>query len=185
MKNNCETVLSFEKGKVQDVEELEKLYDGLNEFLERGQNYPGWIKGIYPTRHQAEDGIRKNTLYVARSEGQILASVILNNEPEEAYHAAQWSFLSDYTDVFVVHTLVVRPDCFGRGMGASLMQFVVAEASRLKMKAIRLDVYKGNLPAIRLYERFGFEYVDTVDLGLGMYGLDEFKLYEKLLNTDG
>ncbi len=48
-------------------------------------------------------------------------------------------------------------------------------------KSIRLDVYEGNIPAIRLYEKCGFEYVNTVDLGLGNYGLKWFKLYEKLL----
>lgn len=50
-----------------------------------------------------------------------------------------------------------------------------------KMKAIRLDVYRRNEPAIRLYERCGFHYVDTVDLGLSEHGLDRFKLYERVL----
>jgi RimJ/RimL family protein N-acetyltransferase len=44
-----------------------------------------------------------------------------------------------------------------------------------------LDVYEGNIPAISLYEKYGFKYIDTVDLGLGNYGLDWFRLYEKLL----
>jgi len=42
-------------------------------------------------------------------------------------------------------------------------------------------VYENNFPAISLYEKCGFEYVDTVDLGFGNYGLDWFKLYEKLV----
>ena len=49
------------------------------------------------------------------------------------------------------------------------------------MKAIRLDVYEKNIPAIRLYERTGFEYIDTVDLGYSMYGLDLYQLYQRLL----
>ena len=48
-------------------------------------------------------------------------------------------------------------------------------------RALRLDVYEGNLPAIRLYESAGFRYVDTVSLGLEEIGLDRFRLYEKLL----
>lgn len=51
----------------------------------------------------------------------------------------------------------------------------------MKMKAVRLDVYEKNQPAIQLYKSFGFQYIDTVDLGYGMYGLDWFQLYQKLL----
>ena len=49
------------------------------------------------------------------------------------------------------------------------------------IKSVRLDVYEKNLPAISLYEKCGFEYIDTVDLGLGHYGLEWFKLYEKII----
>lgn len=38
-----------------------------------------------------------------------------------------------------------------------------------------------NCPAIRLHEKLGFGYVDTVDLGYGEYGLDRFRLYQYLL----
>ncbi|XAM46318.1 hypothetical protein TPDSL_28260 [Terrisporobacter petrolearius] len=51
----------------------------------------------------------------------------------------------------------------------------------MNIKELRLDVYEKNLPAIKLYEKFGFKYIDTVDLGLENYGLKWFRLYEKLL----
>jgi len=47
------------------------------------------------------------------------------------------------------------------------------------MKSVRLDVYEGNTAAIRAYEKCGYTYIDTVDIGLGCYGLHWFKLYEK------
>ena len=34
----------------------------------------------------------------------------------------------------------------------------------------KLDVYEKNEPAIRLYQKCGFQYIDTVDLGYGKYG---------------
>ena len=49
------------------------------------------------------------------------------------------------------------------------------------MKAVRLDVYEKNIPAVRLYEKLGFHYVHTVDLGYSQYGLDRFRLYQYLL----
>lgn len=52
------------------------------------------------------------------------------------------------------------------------MDYSLELAQSSGIKSVRLDVYEKNLPAISLYEKCGFEYVDTVDLGLGQYGLD-------------
>ena len=49
------------------------------------------------------------------------------------------------------------------------------------MKTVRLVVRDENLPAVRLYEKLGFVYIDTVDLGFGDYGLPWFRLYEKVI----
>lgn len=61
------------------------------------------------------------------------------------------------------------------------IDFSVECAIKSNVRSIRLDVSEGNIPAIKLYEKCGFKYIDTVDLGLGNYGLDWFKLYEKLI----
>ena len=50
------------------------------------------------------------------------------------------------------------------------------------MKAIRLDVLKGNVPAERLYESSGFRYVDTLQLYYEDTGRVDFELYEFEVN---
>lgn len=62
-----------------------------------------------------------------------------------------------------------------------MLEFAIEYAKKMHMKAIRLDVYERNTPAIQLYEKYGFQYIDTVDLGYSMYGLDWFYLYQKVL----
>lgn len=37
------------EGQSSDLDELERLYDELNDYLQIGINYPGYLKGIYPT----------------------------------------------------------------------------------------------------------------------------------------
>lgn len=58
---------------------MEKLYDELNDYLAATTNYPGWIKGVYPVREDAVAGVNDETLYVARYDGRIVGSVILNS----------------------------------------------------------------------------------------------------------
>lgn len=73
--------LKIEKGTKQDIDELEQLYYEITSYLDSHINYPGWKKGIYPDRSTAEEGIEENNLFVARSEGRIVGTVILSHEP--------------------------------------------------------------------------------------------------------
>lgn len=173
--------LVIESGLLADIDELERLYDNLNDYLSSTTNYPGWIKGIYPIRENAVTGIQNNNLFIAKYNGEIVGSIILDHQPEEAYHGVKWKLDVDYSYIFVVRTFVVHPSFLKIGVGRALMDFSFELAKKSGVKSIRLDVYEKNIPAILLYEKCGFEYIDTVDLGLVNYGLDWFKLYEKVI----
>lgn len=173
--------IQIRKGNTQDIKELEELYNVLNETLEKGVNYPGWKKDVYPTREDAEKGIKKGTLHVATLKDNIVGTIILNHEPEEAYQGVKWNFESDYSDVFVVHTFLVHPEYKQCGIGKQLMEFAEQYGKESNMRSIRLDVYEGNLPAIQLYKKCGYQYMGNADLGLEAFGLKWFQLYEKML----
>lgn len=171
----------IEKGNMKDLDELETLYNELNDALAAGINYPGWLRGVYPVRESAEEGLKEDCLYVARCNGKIAGTIKLSHKPEEAYHTVSWKSEDDYERIAVVHTLAVHPEFRGCGIGKALMDFSIDHCKKAGLSSIRLDVYEKNMPAIRLYEGSGFEYIATVDLGYGEYGLDWFKLYERLL----
>ncbi len=171
----------IERGTINDIDELEILYDELNDYLESTINYPGWIKGIYPIRKHAEKGIREQNIFVLKIGNTIAGSVILSHEPEEAYKQGRWGIETDYENIIVVHTFVVHPKFMKKGVGSALMNFARSYSVMTKMKTIRLDVSIHNTPAIALYEKQGYQYVGTVDLGLNYPHLKWFKLYELIL----
>lgn len=177
--NETVEIMKFviESGTTADIDELEKLYDDLNDYLSATTNYPGWIKGIYPIREDAVAGIENNTLFVVRHDGKIAGSIILDHHPDEAYNNVKWKIEADYSRIFVIRTFVVHPSFLKMGIGRALMNYSFELAQQSGIKSIRLDVYENNLPAISLYEKCSFEYIDTVDLGFGNYGLDWFKLF--------
>lgn len=174
--------IQIRKGTSHDIDDIEELYNVLNDALEKGVNYPGWKKGVYPIRDDAEQGIENGTLYVAVLKDNIVGTIILNHEPEEAYKEIKWGFEFDYSDVFVVHTFLVHPEYKQRGVGKQLMDFAEQYAKDTNIKSIRLDVYEGNLPAIQLYRKCGFQYKGNVDLGLEGIGLKWFQIYEKMVD---
>ncbi len=178
-KENIDITISL--GIEADIDEIELLYNNINDFLARGVNYTGWKKGIYPIREDAIKGINEGGLYIAKYKDKIVGTVILNHEPENAYYNVKWKSDDNYKEIMVIHTFVVDPNYLRLGIGKKLIDFAYSFAKEKNMKSIRLDVYEKNEPAIRLYEKCGYEYIDTVDLGLSNYGLDFFKLYEKLI----
>ena len=172
----------FERATMKDIDEVANLYNELIDSLEKGINYPGWKHGVYPTRETAQDGIRKGVLFVLREDdGRIAGTSVLVHEGEPAYDQADWHVSLDDKHILVVFTFAVHPRYLQKGMGTKLMEAVIDYAIREKMKAIRLDVYEKNFPAIALYKKCGFEYIGTVDLGCAKFGLPWFELYQKLL----
>ena len=82
----------------------------------------------------------------------------------------------------MIHVLAVQPDFFRMGVGTALLDYARSMGREKGIGAVRLDVYEKNLSAIRLYERCGFSYRGTIDLGLEkLYGLKWYHVYEKLL----
>jgi len=163
------------------LDELENLYNAVNDFYKSNINYPGWKKGVYPVRETAIKGIKNNSLFVLKLNNKILGTVILNHEPEIAYNDVTWGIEAKYKDIIVIHTLAVHPKNINKGVGINLMDFAKIYGKEQKIKTIRLDVSIHNKPAIALYEKCGYNYVGTVDLRLNIPDLVWFKLYELIL----
>lgn len=173
--------IQVRKAVEDDLDHIEKLYEDVCDHLESHKNYPGWRKGIYPTRFDAKKGLTENALYVALSGERMAGTVILNHEPEEGYRNGIWLTGDDYKRIYVIHTLAVHPDFLKCGVGTELLMFAEGLAREEQCVSIRLDVVKDNVPAERLYQKCGYQFIGTVSLGYEAYGLPWYNLYEKLL----
>ena len=173
--------MQIRKAKEEDIAAVAALYDAGCDTLEAGENYPGWAKGDYPTRRDAEMGEAAGELFVTEEAGEILGTMMLREEQERNARSAPWQLPLEEQEQLTIYTFAVRPDCRGGGVGRALLGYAEAWAKAQGKRALRLDVHEINTPAIKLYESCGFRYIATVDLGYGAYGLKWFRLYEKLL----
>ncbi|MGN0307377.1 MAG: GNAT family N-acetyltransferase [Lachnospiraceae bacterium] len=171
--------MEIRKGTEKDVEEVGRLYANLCDYLEQNMNYCGWKKDIYPTEEDALWGVKEDSLYTAVEQKQIIGTVILNHHQDKAYERVKWQTEVSAEEIMVIHTLAAHPDYLRCGVGKKLMNFALKQAFLSKMKAVRLDVYEKNIPAIHLYESLGFKFIGKADLGYGDRGLKWFRLYEK------
>lgn len=176
-----EKPMEIRKADMTDIEEIGKLYDDVCDYLCAYENYPGWRKGIYPTKDDAKDGIKESSLYVAKKDNRIVGTFILRHKPEEGYKNVEWFAESNYEKIYVIYTLAVHPDFSRAGIGKQLLEFAEELARKEECISLRLDVVKDNIPAENLYKKCGYKYVGTTSLGYEEFGLPWYNLYEKVL----
>ena len=83
------------------------------------------------------------------------ARVYVLRTPERrvaAFCACWW-----VADELHINTLAVDRDERRRGFGSMLMRHILAEAAAAGITHATLEVRRSNMPALRLYERLGFE----------------------------
>lgn len=164
--------------KATDLDEIEKMFDGLNDYLEGRLYGPEWKKDIYPTREDASQQLENGSLYVLKINQRIAGTISLSCHQEDAYKKARWNIEASADEVLVIRLLAVHPDFIKQGISAAMIDFAKSAAIKQGCKTIRLDVVNQNIPACQLYEKSGFKYVATVDLGLTYERLKWFRLYE-------
>lgn len=74
-----------------------------------------------------------------------------------------------------LNKLYMKTNHHGKGLGQQALKHVVDMAEKLHLKQVYLTVNKGNVNAIKAYEKFGFKRTDAVvnDIG-GGYVMDDF-----------
>ena len=60
-------------------------------------------------------------------------------------------------DTLFISALAVSPDCRRLGLGFFILEWAEKLCLRMKIKWLQLSVLKGNIPAQRLYQKFGFK----------------------------
>lgn len=173
--------LAIRQALPEDVGPMGEFYEAVCGYLQAHINYPGWRKGIYPSQETAAEAVEEGSLYVALREGAIVGSMILRHRPEPGYGTVRWKRELPYDKALVIVTFAVHPDYSGQGIAGQMIEYAEGLAGQQGVQSLRLDVAEGNIPAVRLYEKHGFEYRGTIDMGLEDIGLKWFRVYEKLM----
>ena len=132
--------MQIRKAKEEDIAAVAALYDAVCDTLEAGENYPGWAKGDYPTRRDAEMGEAAGELFVTEEAGEFLGTMMLREEQERNARSAPWQLPLEEQEQLTIYTFAVRPDCRGGGVGRALLGYAEAWAKAQGKRALRLDV---------------------------------------------
>lgn len=173
--------MRIEKARKQDLDAMEVFYHDVTKHLEATINYPGWVYDVYPNREDAENNIQTETLYIVKDQDKIAGSFIMSHECHDGYKEGDWQIEASKDEFLVIHTLCVHPNYLRQGLGTMMIEEAIRLARKQGMKALRLDVYEGNEPAARMYERYGFKACGRADMRIRDQGPEWCTLYELAL----
>lgn len=170
--------MDITKASPAEYEAVRQFYHSLIEALDGLPYHPMWQKDVYPAPEALQTALRDGELYTGRTEGRIAASMVVNQRCNPEYREAAWPEELSPSEFMVIHMLGVHHDFAGRGFAKEMVHYAIKQAEEAGMKAIRLDVLTGNVPAEKLYTGMGFSYVDTLKLFYEDTGRVEFRLFE-------
>lgn len=172
----------IQKAKSEDYNRIRLFYHALIDDIQNSVYRPGWQKDIYPDPDELKQEIREGSLYCGYIDKELVASMVVNQKfQDDAYADAMWKVDATSAEILVIHMLGVGMKHAGQGYGRQMVRFVIDMAEQMYIKAVRLDVLKGNLPAERLYTSMGFQFRNTVPMYYPDVGWMEFELYEYVL----
>lgn len=173
------------KATMADVDEVVDSYEELFDYFATHKDPTLWKRGTYPNRDVAAEGASHGWLYVLRDDaGALIGSAIFNHVQGNSYGEQPWRYPAEGDEVFVLHTLCIRPSQKSHGAGHAMVQFFMDLAREKGCKVCRLDTNLDNIPASHLYENMGFQLVSTGNVLLkgrkpGVLRYYEQKLTEK------
>lgn len=145
------------KAVAADIAQITAIYEHIHDSEESGKSVIGWIRSVYPTEETARTALEADDLFVMEEEGAVVAAARINREQVPVYAQVPWRY-PDVPDeqVMVLHTLVVEPDCAGKGYGTAFVRFYEEYARENGCPYLRMDTNARNRAARRLYAGLGY-----------------------------
>lgn len=162
---------------INEAEDILKFYQKIITTLDNSAFDPKWNEK-YPDLIFIEDAISKKELHIFKKQESVIASVVINHELSEEYDNANWIVEAESNETTSIHTFAISPNFRGMGIGRKIFNEIKENALKNNKKSIRLDVIDSNTGAQKVFEKLGFEYIDTIEISHYAVGKEKFHLYE-------
>lgn len=146
--------MKFRLAVLSDLTQLKQIYIEIIQHMNENQ-IPIW-DDIYPCEFFEED-IRQNRLYLLTEHTEIIAAFALCSSHSGEHHVT-WKKPGGKT--LYLDRLGINARYMGTGIGSLMLEKAKETARALGADFLRLFVVDINKPAIRLYQKNGFQQAD-------------------------
>lgn len=171
------------KADMNESVKILQFYNGVINSIRCSEFKPKWNSN-YPDLDYIKTSIEDGELFVCSENDTIIACVVMNNRFSPEYGEIKWIEDVKSEEVTVIHTFAVDSNFSGKGIGKQIFNQIREKSIKNNRKSIRIDIIDGNIGAQKVFESFGFEYIDTVEIFHDAVGLKKFHLYELVLREE-
>lgn len=164
--------LVFRLATLSDLESICTLFTQVITHMD-ANGIPQWDE-VYPNREDFSEDIARKELYIAEKDGMVAAAYVLNTDCDPQYAKAAWRYPA--ATYQVIHRLCISPNFQKQGLGKATVEDILERTKAWGIESIRLDAFKANPSAVRLYQHFGFEIVGNAVFRKGAFYLMEKRL---------
>ena len=154
--------MNIRKATIQDISDVEAIYNEIHDAEEAGVITTGWIRGVYPVRSVAEAALERGDLFVMEEDARIVGAALINQIQVDVYQDAPWEFCALPEEVCVLHTLVISPKVSGKGLGKQFVRFYEEYARSHHQPELRIDTNARNERARTMYRKLGYKEIAIV-----------------------
>lgn len=166
------------KAREEEFEAERQFYHAVTDDM-RSYDYDiGWEKDVYPSPSFLYASISNGELFVAVVNEEIVAAMVVNHECNEGYQKVNWKQTLNNGQFTVIHALCVATKMSGHGIAKAMVRHAIDYSRQMGMKAVRLDVFEGDVPASHLYQSQGFIYQGSTAMYYPDTGWTNFDLFE-------
>jgi len=148
--------MTFRKADKSDILRISEIYSAVIDADTEPGSRIGWIKGVYPVAATAKAALLREDLFVCEREGRVIAAAIINKIQVDVYADCNWEYEASPEEVLILHTLVVDPDEYKKGVGSAFVACYEKMARDMGCTVLRMDTNERNNKARRLYKRLGY-----------------------------
>lgn len=147
------------KFRLAEISDLPQLKEVFTEVTREMTNTCGEIWNDYYPCELFEGDIERKEIYILDDSGIIVSAIVLcgTNPAQESIKWQDKNAKVLYVERFGVNVSYQR-----RGIAVTMLRFAMDIAKEQGAEYLRLFVVDRNLPAIGLYEKFGFQRMDGV-----------------------
>ncbi|WP_066309021.1 GNAT family N-acetyltransferase [Bacillus sp. FJAT-29814] len=131
----------------------------------------------YPNKEYFQECIEDQVLLVLLEKEEMIGHVVLNDWHSEEWAPIPWTG----SRPLVIHSLMINPQVQDKGLGTNFVKLCECFAVEQGYKSIRLDAFSGNVKAIHLYEKLGYQKRGSVFFDSKPEGHQEYICFEKVL----
>lgn len=176
--------IKFKKVSIRDLDQIRTLYWRLLDSSPEYGRILQWKKNIYPNDNDWNNYIVNDEMYLILDNINVIGAVAVTNAQSKEYRKIHWRVKANDQEVAVVHLLMILPEYQGGGAATAALDEIIKLATDKQKRVVRLDAIGTNVPAQKLYEKYGFVNCGTAQEYYESTGEMEFVFYEYALETN-